>query len=134
MPLERTFIVDLVEDAVRMLSKEGTTGFARLRNQGGEFVFMDSYVFVLALNGVEYVNPAFPSLEGRNLLDYKDAAGNYLVREMIDRTKEADSAWVEYFWPRPGSGDAVRKLAYVQRTNIGDETVIVGAGLYVPGK
>jgi signal transduction histidine kinase len=134
MPLEHTFIVDLVEEAVRMLNKEGTTGFMRLRDQGGEFVFMDSYVFVLALNGVEYVNPAFPNLEGRNLLDYKDAAGNYLVREMIDKTEEAASSWIEYYWPRPGSGEAVRKEAYVRRTDVGDETMIVGAGLYVPNK
>jgi signal transduction histidine kinase len=130
MPLDRAFIIDLVDEAVRMLNKQGRDGFARLRDQSGEFVFMNTYVFVLAMNGVEYVNPAFPNLEGRNLLDYKDAAGNFLVQEMIEKTQDAKSAWVEYYWPRPGSGEAVKKLAYVQRTSVGDETMIVGAGLY----
>ena len=130
MPLDRAFVVDLVDEAARMLSKRGRAGFARLRDESGEFVFMDTYVFVVALNGVEYVNPAFPNLEGRNLLNYKDAAGNFLVREMIDKTKDTASAWVEYFWPRPGSGEAVKKLAYVRRTGVDGETVIIGAGLY----
>jgi signal transduction histidine kinase len=130
MPLDRAFIVDLVEAAARMLSERGSAGFARLRDNGDEFVFMDTYVFVVALNGVEYVNPAFPNLEGRNLLDYKDAAGNFLVREMIDKTEDDANAWVEYFWPRPGSGDAVKKLAYVQRTDVDGETMVIGAGLY----
>jgi signal transduction histidine kinase len=134
MPMDRTFIVDLVEQAARMLRERGKAGFARLRDKSGEFVFMNTYAFVVALNGVEYVNPAFPNLEGRNLLDYKDAAGNYLVREMIDKTEDAASAWVEYFWPKPGSGEAVRKLAYVRRTSVDGETVIIGAGLYEPEK
>jgi signal transduction histidine kinase len=130
MPLERAFIVDLVEEAARMLNELGRAGFERLRNDSDEFVFMDTYVFVVALNGVEYVNPAFPNLEGRNLLDYKDAAGKFLVQEMIDKTEEAASAWVGYFWPKPGSEEAVKKLAYVRRTGVDGETMVIGAGLY----
>jgi hypothetical protein len=134
MTLDRAFIVDLIDEAARMLSEQGRPGFTRLRDKSGEFVFMDTYVFVVALNGVEYVNPAFPNLEGRNLFNYKDAAGNFLVREMIDKTKDTASTWVEYFWPRPGSGEAVKKLAYVRRTDVDGETVIIGAGLYEPEK
>ena len=92
MPLDRTFIVDLVKKAAGMLNKLGRAGFARLRDDSDEFIFMDTYVFVVALNGVEYVNPAFPNLEGRNLLDYKDAAGNFLVQEMIEKTEDSANA------------------------------------------
>jgi signal transduction histidine kinase len=130
MPLDRSFIVNLVEKAAGMLNELGKAGFSRLKDDSDEFVFMDTYVFVVALSGVEYVNPAFPNLEGRNLLDYKDAAGNFLVKEMIEKTENAASAWVEYFWPRPGSGEAVKKLAYVRRISVDDEMMIIGAGLY----
>ena len=130
MPLGRTFIIDLVEKAAGMLNELGRAGFSRLQDDSDEFIFMDTYVFVVALNGVEYVNPAFPSLEGRNLLDYMDAAGNFLVKEMIEKTEDAASAWVEYFWPRPGSGESVKKLAYVRRISVDDEIMIIGAGLY----
>jgi signal transduction histidine kinase len=130
MPLERTFVVALVDEAIRMLSAQGKQGFSRLKDKTGELVFMDTYVFVLALDGTEYVNPAFPSLEGRNLLDYKDAAGKFLVREMIEKTEDTGSAWVDYYWPRPGSAEPVKKLAYVRRVDVDGETMIVGAGLY----
>jgi signal transduction histidine kinase len=130
MPLDRAFVVDIVEEAARMLNELGRAGFARLRDDSDKFIFMDTYVFVVALNGIEYVNPAFPNLEGRNLLDYKDAAGNFLVQEMIDKTEGAANAWVEYFWPRPGSGEAVKKLAYVRRSDVDGETMVIGAGLY----
>jgi hypothetical protein len=130
MPLEPAFVVALVDEAARMLSALGNQGFSRLKDETGEFVFMDTYVFVLALDGTEYVNPAFPSLEGRNLLDYKDAAGNVLVREMIEQTEDTGSAWVDYYWPRPGSAEPVKKRAYVRRVEIGGETMLVGAGLY----
>jgi signal transduction histidine kinase len=134
MPLDRAFIIGLVEAAARMLNEQGRTGFARLRDGSDEFIFMETYVFVVALYGVEYVNPAFPNLEGRNLLDYRDAAGNFLVREMIDKTEGAANTWVEYTWPRPGSGEAVKKLAYVRRTGVDGETMVIGAGLYELGK
>lgn len=130
MPLEPALVVALVDDACRMLKVEGRQGFSRLKDETGEFVFMDTYVFVVALNGTEYVNPAFPSLEGRNLLDYKDAAGNFLVRQMIERSEKTGSAWVAYYWPRPGSAEQVQKRAYVRRVWVDGELLIVGAGLY----
>jgi hypothetical protein len=49
---------------------------------------------------------------------------------MIEKTDDAESAWVDYYWPRPGSAEPVKKLAHVRRVESGGETVIVGAGLY----
>jgi signal transduction histidine kinase len=130
LPLTRTFVVELVDDAARLLDERGVTGFAQLRDKSGKFIFMDTYVFVLDTSGTELVNPAFPNLEGRNLINYKDAAGNRLVKEMLTRTAKGDSAWVEYFWPRPGSAEPVRKVAYVRRVRIDGEEYVIGAGMY----
>ena len=84
MPLGKAFVLDLVRSASRLLKKEGMAGFDRLRDKSDEFAFMDTYVFVLDANGKELVNPAFPNLEGRNLVNYKDAQGKLLVKEMLD--------------------------------------------------
>ncbi|WP_372591916.1 cache domain-containing protein [Guyparkeria sp.] len=129
MPLTRAILIDLVDDAAKLLEERGQTAFARLRDASDEFIFMDTYVFVLDTAGTELVNPAFPNLEGRNLMDYEDAAGNRLVKEMITRT-EGGSAWVEYYWPRPGSAESVRKVAHVRRVRVKDEEWVVGAGMY----
>lgn len=130
MLLERAFIVDLVNTTARMLSEQGAAGYEKLKDKTSEFMFMDTYVFVLTTDGTEIVNPAFPNLEGRNLIDHKDAAGKFLVKEMIDKTQGGQSAWVEYYWARPGTAEQVRKLAYVRRVQVAGKEVIIGAGLY----
>jgi len=132
MPLTRDLLVDLVDDAATLLEEEGLAAFPRLRDRSDQFVFMDTYVFVLDTSGTELVNPAFPNLEGRNLMGYEDAAGNRLVKEMITRTAEGESAWVEYYWPRPGSSDPVRKVAHVRPLQANGEKWVIGAGMYEP--
>ncbi|SCZ63151.1 cache domain-containing protein [Thiohalomonas denitrificans] len=131
MPLTRAILVDLVDDAAKLLEEQSQAAFSQLRNESDKFIFMDTYVFVLDTTGTELVNPAFPNLEGRNLMEYEDAAGNRLVKEMITRTAEG-SAWVEYYWPRPGSAEPVRKVAHVRRVRANGEEWIVGAGMYEP--
>jgi signal transduction histidine kinase len=132
MPLTRDLLVKLVADASGLLEEEGMAAFPRLRDESDRFIFTDTYVFVLDTTGTELVNPAFPNLEGRNLRDYQDAAGTRLVNEMITRTAEGEGAWVEYFWPRPGSAEPVRKVAYVQRVRARGEEWVIGAGMYEP--
>ncbi len=132
MPMTRAILVELVDHAAKILEEQGQTAFSRLRDASDKFIFMDTYVFVLETDGTELVNPAFPNLEGRNLINYEDAAGNRLVKEMITRTAEGSSAWVEYFWPKPGSAEPVRKVAHVRRVRVNGEEWIVGAGMYEP--
>lgn len=130
MPLAPAFVVDLVDAAAQLLRERGRAAFQRLRDPGGEYRFMDTYVFVMTTDGVELVNPAFPSLEGRTLIDHRDAAGKPLVREMIERTDDGGSAWVDYYWARPGTAEQVPKSAYVRRVTVAGEPLIVGAGIY----
>lgn len=132
LSLTRAILVSLVDDVVKLLEEQGQAAFPRLRDESDKFIFMDTYVFVLDTTGTELVNPAFPNLEGRNLMEYEDAAGNRLVKEMVTRTAKGGSAWVEYYWPRPGSADPVRKVAHVRRVRANGEEWIVGAGMYEP--
>jgi signal transduction histidine kinase len=102
-----------------------------LRDRTGPFVFMDTYVFVDNLNGIELVNPAQPSMEGKNLIDVKDVKGKPVVREYIDAALKKGSAWVEYYWYKPGENTPGLKHTYVKKVKYGKETYIVGAGLYL---
>jgi signal transduction histidine kinase len=83
---------------------------------------------------VELVNPAFSSVEGRNILNLRDASGKAMVREYIDLAMRRGSGWTTYLWPRPdGSRTPVPKSTYVRRVVTPEgETLIVGAGLYEP--
>lgn len=130
MRVERAFVIHEVQEAAALLQREGREAFATVRDKASPFFFHNTYVFVTATDGVELVNPAFPSLEGRSMIDTRDAKGKLLVREYIDAAQKYAAAWVSYYWPRPGTRNPVRKLTYVEKVRVGNEELIVGAGIY----
>jgi signal transduction histidine kinase len=129
--MERTFVVDAVKDAIGRIEKDGKAAFPVLRDPTGPFIVKDAYVFVLDTNGVDLVNPAFPNLEGRNILDVKDTHGKVLVREMLNVAQKHGSGWVDYMWPKPGDSVSTQKSTYVSTARIGSESVLVGCGVYL---
>lgn len=129
--MERAFVVDLVTDAVAQLEREGEPAFRRFRDPAERFRAKDAYVFVLTMDGVELVNPAFPNLEGRGLLDLRDTEGKALVREMLRTVRDSAAGWVDYMWPRPGEGVSTRKSTYVTTARVDGRTLLVGCGVYL---
>ena len=129
--MERAFVVDLVTSAVQRIEAGGETTYERLRDPMGPFMAKDAYVFVIDPQGTELVNPGFPSLEGRNVMDVKDTAGTLLVQRMMQVVKTERSGWVEYMWPKPGENVSTQKSTYVSRARIGGSWVIVGSGVYL---
>jgi signal transduction histidine kinase len=75
-------------------------------------------------SGVELVNPGFPTLEGRNLLDLKDTQGKTAIREMLKVVQTSGSGWVDYMWPKPGRSVSTQKSAYVRKTKLGQKWVL----------
>jgi signal transduction histidine kinase len=132
MDMDKTFIEDVVNRAADLVAASGKEAFGQLRDKTGLFVFMDTYVFVNSVEGVERVNPAQPSLEGKNLINEKDLNGKYFVRDYIDAAIKNEGAWVDYYWYRPGENTQARKYTFVRKVKFGTETYIVGAGFY-PG-
>ncbi len=83
---------------------------AEMRYSGQEYFFLTN------LKGYIVMHPIQPSLNGKDMIDLKDAGGSYLVRNMIKAT-QADATrggFVIYLWPKPGSDKPVEKVSYVQ--------------------
>jgi signal transduction histidine kinase len=129
--MERAFVVDLVTNAVAEIDARGQDAFTSFRDPKGPFMAKDAYIFVLDMDGVELVNPAFPNLEGRALLDYKDTQGRPVIRELIEMVQIHGSGWVDYTWPKPGESLSTRKSAYVSKAKLGTKTIAVGCGVYL---
>lgn len=129
--MEREFVVDMVMDAVGEIEKNGEAAYALFHNAQSAFIAKDAYIFVVDSTGVEFVNPAFPNLEGRNLLDLKDTHGKLLVREMLKTIHDNGSGWVDYMWPKPGESISTQKSTYVSKARMGDTWVMVGCGVYL---
>ncbi len=129
--MEREFVVDMVKAAVGQIQRQGKSSFAVFRDSASSFIAKDAYIFIIDEDGVELVNPAFPNLEGRNLLDLKDAHGKLLIREMFKVIQSAGSGWVDYMWPKPGESVSTQKSTFVSKALLGDKSVLVGCGVYL---
>src|ERR1044071_3146483 len=129
--MEQAFVVDMVKHAVARIESVGEAAFRRFRDPTGPFMAKDAYIFVIDTNGLELVNPAFPNLEGRNILEVKDTEGKQLVQEMIELVGKNGAGWVDYNWPKPGESVSTLKSAYVRRASLVKKPVIVGCGVYL---
>lgn len=129
--MERTFVEHAVQDAVGQIEQHGAAAFPRFHDPKGPFIAKDAYIFVFDMTGIDLVNPGFPNLEGRNLLDLKDAHGKQLIREMFEVVQTGGCGWVDYMWPKPGESVATQKSAYVSRAKMGGQWVLVGCGVYL---
>ncbi|MCX2740901.1 cache domain-containing protein [Pontibacter anaerobius] len=130
MQMDKAFIEDEVNRAAALVQEQGKEAFDKLRDKHGPFYFLDTYVFVEDSSGVELVNPAQPSLEGKNLINEKDVKGKPFVREYTAAALKNGSAWVDYYWYRPGENIPTQKHTYVKKVQHGDEVYIVGSGFY----
>ncbi len=129
--MERAFVQDAVNDAVAQIEKNGEAAFPLFHDLTGRFIAKDAYIFVIDPGGVDLVNPAFPNLEGRNILDVKDTQGKQLIREMLKVVQTSGSGWVDYMWPKPGESVSTQKSTYVSKAKMGDQWVLVGCGVYL---
>jgi signal transduction histidine kinase len=129
--MERAFVVDAVKDAAGQIEANGEAAFKLFHDPKGPFIVKDAYIFVFNPSGTDLVNPGFPSLEGRNLLDLKDTQGKQLIREMFKVVQTSGSGWVDYMWPKPGESVSTQKSAYVSKAKMGDQWVLVGCGVYL---
>jgi signal transduction histidine kinase len=129
--MERAFVVDMVRDAAAQVEKNGEAAFSLFHDRTGPFIAKDAYIFVVDPSGVDLVNPGFPNLEGRNILDVKDTQGKMLIREMLRVVETSGSGWVDYMWPKPGESVSTQKSAYVSKAKMGGGWVLVGCGVYL---
>ena len=132
MAMDEGFIVDVVNRAAALVAERGKEAFGALRDKTGPYVFLDTYVFVDDIDGTELVNPAQPSLEGKDLSDMRDVNGKLVVREYVRAAMKDGSAWVDYYWYKPGHNTPARKHSYVRKVQFGKSTYIVGSGFYPP--
>ena len=133
-PAEARRIEKLVDDASARLAERGEKAFPEFRVRGSRWFSAHTYVFVDDIRMVSRVNGPRPQLEGRNVIDLKDASGRPFHREWLKLLETTDSAWVSYLWPRPDHARPSRKWTYIRKTAAGGETYIVGAGVYESGK
>ncbi len=84
------------------------------------------YVFVFHKDGTNLVHPN-KNLQGTNLLHIKDSRGNYITRDLIALSEQGGGRYT-YLWEKPGGGDPLEKISWVQA--IPEWHWVLGTGIY----
>ncbi len=119
------------KEAAALVNDKGLDAAIKaINDKAGPFVWKDSYVFLMDLDGKMLAHPMSPGLIGKNLLDMKDKGteGKLLFKEFVEVAKGKGEGWVDYMWPKPGAKESSKKLTYIYRGPGKD--VFVGAGVY----
>ncbi|HNY01087.1 MAG TPA: cache domain-containing protein [Bacteroidales bacterium] len=130
MRMERAFAVEAVDDAVVLIRQMGPRAFPILKDKTSEFVYKDTYIFVVDSAFVVQVDPPFPGEEGRNVRDYQDVNGKYFFREFFRVASEKGTGWVDYSWPKPGETIPSAKSTYIRKIVVRGIPYLVGTGIY----
>lgn len=128
--IEKAFMIDVVDSVANLIAAEGEDAFEQLLDKKSIFYFSDIYVFVISTEGKAIVDPAFPGIKGRDLINFQDGDGKYVVKEMIEKLKTTDKAFIVYMWPKPGESKLSKKIIYSKNTKYMGKTVIVGSGIF----
>lgn len=125
-------LMEKVNKASELLSKEGTAAFPKFYGKGSEFIFAGTYIWIHSLtSGNMILHPMKPKLMGKDCLSMKDPNGKALFVEMNTAAKaKPEGDWVDYMWAKPGSKDPAPKVSFVRLVKVGEEEFIVGCGVY----
>ncbi len=123
-------IVENVNKAAALLEKEGKAAFPRFKGKDSEFIFAGTYIWIHDAAGIMRMHPIVYKLEGKSIIDFKDANGKLFFTVMNEVAKAKGTGWVDYMWPKPGDKTPVQKVSYVKMVKADGEDLIVGCGVY----
>ncbi|MFZ1201939.1 MAG: cache domain-containing protein [Desulfobacterales bacterium] len=120
------------EAAALITSKGLEEGIKQISDPKGPFVWKDSYVFLMNLDGKMLAHPFQPELtKQEHILLMTDPTDKALFVHFVNLARTVGHGWVEYMWPKPGKTTPSKKLTYIYR--VPGQDVFVGAGVYVGG-
>jgi cytochrome c len=124
-------IVEKVDAACALLEKEGLASLPKFKGKDSEFIFAGTYIWINSADeGIMTMHPIKPKMEGRPLVESRDANGKQFFAEMNKLVREKGSGWVEYMWPKPGEKEPSLKISYVKAATIDGKKYTVGCGVY----
>lgn len=122
---EAVAMVQKVITAIKADGREKT--FADINNvNGSRFRDRDLYITINDLTGKNLAHGANTRMQGKDLIDLKDADGKSFMRERIERAKSAGKGWQDYKFVNPVSKQIENKSMYFEKF----EDIVINAGIY----
>jgi cytochrome c len=126
-------VVTKVRAAADFLSKRGAKGVAQFNMKKSNWVWKDTYIFVLKCDEFTLAaHPFAPQLIGRDNSGLVDKKGSYFFIQFCDDAEKypKKGSWMEYWWPKKGEAEPVRKVSYTLQ--VPGQPYQVSAGIYSP--
>ena len=125
-------VVKCHEAAALINSKGLAAAIKEISDPKGSFVWKDSYVFLMNLDGKMLAHPMQPELtQLPHCLLITDPTDKAIFVSFVNTARNVGQGWVEYMWPRPGKKSPSKKITYIYR--VPGKDLFVGAGVYVGG-
>lgn len=87
-----------------------------------------SYIFIYTNEGVNISDPNKPYNRGKNLIEFQDPNGKYVLKELIEKAKKG-GGYVEYMWDNPITKALSPKISYAMTFN--EWGWMIGTGVYL---
>ncbi len=87
----------------------------------------DGYFSISTSDQVIVMHPIKPELDGKNLTNFKDPAGNNLFVEITKAGAKPEGGFVNYLWPKVGAAEPVAKTSFVIAYKPWDWNLTTGA-------
>ena len=125
-------VVKCHEAAALINSKGLEAAIEMIGDPTGPFVWKDSYVFLMNLDGKMLAHPIQPELtKHEHVLLVTDPMDKALFVHFVNLARKVGQGWVEYMWPKPGKNTPSKKITYIYK--VPNQDLFVGAGVYVAG-
>lgn len=117
----------LVKKAVAHVKEHGIEAACKdFANPAGGFIQGELYIYVQDMQAKMICHATNSRLNGKDLIDLKDADGKQFNKEMVELAKTKGNGWVDYRWVNPVTKQIQPKSSYVERA----DSLMVGAGIY----
>ena len=128
----RAEIIEMCKKAEALLLTNKEAGIAEIADVDGQFVWKDTYVFLMDFAGNMLAHPMIPQLTEKGPLfhvtDKNKDKPKMIFVEFVDIAQNNGEGWIWYMWTKPNSREAVDKFTYIRRVGFTD--MLVGAGIY----
>ncbi len=128
----RAEIIEMCKKAELLLLTNKEAGIAEIANPNGQFVWKNTYVFLMDFDGNMLSHPMVPQLTEKGPLfhvsDKNKDKPKMIFVDFVNIARDNGEGWIWYKWTLPNSREVSDKFTYIRR--VGFTNLLVGAGIY----
>lgn len=112
---------DIPDENARIAAIREFIAPIRFFNDGSGYFYVYNYDCVNIAHAID------KTLPGKDLTDYQDMKGNYVIRELSAAARNG-GGFVTFYWPHPQTKEEMKKIGYVEP--IPGTDYFIGTGYY----